>query len=204
MCADPAALAERQSIRLVLVDCSSSQPEAVAMPDGVALPAASLRFAVMPADAAALPVAAGLHGVLPTPFDECTLILALAAHRYVAIAASEHHALGAKLNELACDDEAVALRLIRLLIDTNGMTLAALRNACAAVSWEEVAGAAHRLAGSARMLDCFGMIALLVRLEAAAHEREIALARAILQVVANTIDSLDVSLRELLAARAAS
>jgi HPt (histidine-containing phosphotransfer) domain-containing protein len=198
VCTNSAAVAELQSIRLVLLDCSSGQPGAIAMPGGVSLPVASLRFAVAPADAAVLPVAAGLHGVLPTPPDECTLILALAAHRYVAIAASERHALGAKLNELACGDGTVALHLIRLLIDTNDLTLATLRDAFRTLSWEEVAGAAHRIAGSACMLDCSGMVALLARLETAAREREFALAGAILQVVADTIGSLDASLRELL------
>jgi chemotaxis protein histidine kinase CheA len=65
------------------------------------------------------------------------------------------------------------------------------------LSWDEIGRAAHRLAGSARMLECAGMIAILSRLETVARERELALARALLQVVAGTIDSLDVSLREL-------
>jgi HPt (histidine-containing phosphotransfer) domain-containing protein len=198
VCTNAADAPESKLIRLVLVDCPSAQPEGASVLDGVSLSAGSVRLAVMPADLHTLLPASGFHAVLPMPVDECTLVNALAAQRYASIAASERQTLRETIDELACGDEAIAQHFIRLLIDTNSSTLATLRDAFSTLSWDEIGSAAHRLAGSARMLDCGGMIAVLSRLEAVARERELALARALLQVVADTIDSLDVSLRELL------
>lgn len=204
VCTNSAGAPEAQSIRLVLVDCQSAQPEAVSVLDGVSLSAESVRLAVVPAELHTLPPALGFHAMLPMPVDECTLVSALAARHYVAVATSERQTLHAKIDELACRDEAIAQHFIRLLIDTNISTLAMLRDAFSTLSWDGIGSAAHRLAGSARMLDCAAMIAVLSRLEAVAHERELALARALLQVVADTVDSLDASLHELLDSTALS
>lgn len=190
-----------ESIRLVLVDCRRGVQTANQNAGGVALPAGCACFAIVDADASVperLALTERFHAVLPLPLDECALVDALTARRYVAISASEQRSFGAKLHELSCGDTAVAQHFIRLLVDTNRTTLAALRDAFGASSWDGVASAAHRIAGSMRLLDCAGMIALLIRLEEAARTRNAALARAILAMVAESLDYLDTSLEKLL------
>jgi HPt (histidine-containing phosphotransfer) domain-containing protein len=81
-------------------------------------------------------------------------------------------ALHAKALELACDDRRVAMRLLEMIAETNRTTLASLQESVAASSWDAVAGAAHRIAGSARLLDCGELITLLAAIEAAARERQ--------------------------------
>ena len=198
-CAEPAkVLADPQCVRLVLKHCPSGELGIASMPAGVPLPADTLRFAVVPHQAHAHGAALGFHATLSSPVDECALVDALAACRYVAISAHDRDSLHARIAELACDDETVARHFIRLLIDTNDSTLAALHDAFSSRSWDAVGHGAHRMAGSARMLDCRGLLALLSRLEDAARTNQVELARPILQVIAHTIDSLNVSLQKLL------
>ncbi|MGF6244460.1 HPt (histidine-containing phosphotransfer) domain-containing protein [Paraburkholderia sp. GAS38] len=187
---------EPRRVGLILTYLSSGKFEGPSTPSGTALPAEVLRIAVTSSDART--AAAGFHAVLALPVDECSLVEALAACRYVAISVRERESLHARIRELTCDDNAVARHFLRLLIDTNRSTLAELLEAFSTSSWGTVGSGAHRMAGSARMLDCMGLLALLSRLEEAACTHQAALARAILQVIANTLNSLDVSLQQLL------
>ena len=201
VCVDLADVADSQSVTLTLVHCPLGQQLAAERLDDVSLPKGSLCFAAVPADGAAdvdplLP--AHLHGVLPVPLVECTLIKALASRHYITLTTSECQTLKTKVEELTCGDLAVTQHFVRLLIDTNAATLSTLHDAFSTLSWDAMASAAHRMAGSARMLDCTGLIAFLVRLERAAREREQELARAIVQVVGDTVDRLEFALRELL------
>lgn len=194
-------LAVQESVRLVLVDCQLGAQEEGPQPEGIALNAGCLHFAVVHAGASAQALAdlAGrFHGVLSLPVEERALVGALAERRYIAISASERRSFGEKLDELTCGDATIARHFIRLLIDTNRTTLAALRTEFGASSWDAVASAAHCIAGSMRMLACTGMIALLVRLEAAARERDAVLARTLLAIVADSIEYLEAQLEELL------
>ena len=104
------------------------------------------------------------------------------------------HSLRAKALELAGDDQAIAKRLLEMIADTNRTTLAALRDSLAAASWDDVASVAHRIAGSARLLACGELIALLTRLEAAAREREYAVASTLLPLVVDAVAQLNVSI----------
>ncbi|SIO71429.1 Hpt domain-containing protein [Burkholderia sp. GAS332] len=161
----------------------------------------SMRFAVVPADISTsvrAALAECFDGVLTEPVNELDLCEALASRRYIALAPGERVSLRTKVLELACGDDVTAVRLLHLIIDTNRTTLTQLCDKLKAGSWEEVSSAAHRIAGSARMLDCFGLIALLTRLEAAAREREAALATALLSLVVDALESLDVSMQEAL------
>lgn len=160
-----------------------------------------LRFAVVPADigpSTRAELAEKFDCLLTAPVDEVALCEALALRRYIALAPGERVSLRAKVLELACGDDATAVCLLRLIINTNRTTLAQLCDKVKAGSWEEVCSAAHRIVGSARMLDCFGLIALLMRLEDAAREREVALATALLPLVVDALESLDVSMQEAL------
>jgi HPt (histidine-containing phosphotransfer) domain-containing protein len=106
----------------------------------------------------------------------------------------EAHSLRAIALELAGDDHAVARRLLEMIADTNRTTLASLQDSVAAASWDEVAGAAHRIAGSARLLACGELIALLIDLEAAARERQQAVAGKLLPLVVDALARLGVSI----------
>jgi HPt (histidine-containing phosphotransfer) domain-containing protein len=106
----------------------------------------------------------------------------------------EAQSLRAKALELAGDDHAVARRLLEMIAETNRTTLASLQGSVATASWNDVAGAAHRIAGSARLLACDELIALLTELEAAARERQHAVAGNLVPLVVATLAKLDVSI----------
>ncbi|SIT45781.1 Hpt domain-containing protein [Paraburkholderia ribeironis] len=101
------------------------------------------------------------------------------------------HSLRARALELAGDDRTVARRLLEMIAATNRSTLASLQASAAASSWNEVANAAHRIAGSARLLACGEMIVLLTELEAVAREPEHAAAGELLLLVADALAQLD-------------
>jgi HPt (histidine-containing phosphotransfer) domain-containing protein len=106
----------------------------------------------------------------------------------------EAHALHAKALELAGDDPAIATRLLAMIADTNRTTLASLQDSIGALSWDEVASAAHRIAGSARLLGCGALIALLSELEAAAREREHAVVGKLMPLVADALATLKLAI----------
>lgn len=199
VCTDKAkAMAESDRIRLVFAHSPSGDFGLTSIPAAAFLPKEILRFFVGPYQAHAAALAEGFDAALALPVDERALVGAFATCRYVAVSASEHQSLYARIREAVCDDDTVARRVIRLLIDTNRSTLAELRDAVSTTSWDAVGRNAHRLAGSARMLDCLGLLAFLSRLEDAARARQQALAQSVLQVVANTVDNLDALLQRLL------
>jgi HPt (histidine-containing phosphotransfer) domain-containing protein len=195
------ARAELERVRLILARYPVDDADAVSMLGSASFsaPHSHLQFAVAQQEAHTAALAEGFHAALTFPVDECALVDALAKGRYIAVSADERQALRARIRELACDDDAVASRFIRLLIDTNRSTLAELWEAFRARSWDALTSGAHRLAGSARMLDCGGLFALLSRLEEAANAQQQRLSHSILQVIGNTIDDLEVSLHQLLA-----
>lgn len=102
--------------------------------------------------------------------------------------------LRAKAIELVGDDERAIKRLLELIAETNRTTLASLRENAEAALWELVSSAAHRIAGSARMLDCDALLTLLTQLEAAARGRNRELATALVPRVADALARLDASI----------
>lgn len=188
---DESAAGGGQGAGLVLVDYAT-QPLAP-MP-GAASSADVLRFAVVPAGISTSACEALLiwfDGVLHLPLDECTLAIALHARHYSAIPASEWPMMRARLCELSGGDVAIAQRFVRLLIDTNASTIAALCDAVGASLWDAVRSAAHRLNGAMRVLDCWAMVALMSRLELAARQQEQSLVGTMLPVVVDSIECLD-------------
>ncbi|EIF35531.1 Hpt domain-containing protein [Burkholderia sp. Ch1-1] len=108
------------------------------------------------------------------------------------------HLLRQKALELAGGDHVTARHLLEMIAQTDRTALAALRDSFKAASWDSVGSAAHRIAGSARMLECHEMLALLTRLEAAARARDVALAAALLPRVADALGELNISIGEAL------
>jgi HPt (histidine-containing phosphotransfer) domain-containing protein len=106
----------------------------------------------------------------------------------------EAHALHAKALELAGDDHTIAARLLEMIVDTNRSTLASLQDRIGASSWGEVASAAHRIAGSARLLGCGALIALLTELEAAARECEPERVGKLAPLVADALAKLELAI----------
>nr|WKF59931.1 Virulence sensor protein BvgS [Paraburkholderia busanensis] len=104
------------------------------------------------------------------------------------------YGLEAKALALTGGDACSARRLLALIVETNRAALAQLHAGFAAATWDSVSSAAHRIAGSARMLECDGLIALLTQLEAAARGREIGTVTALMRSVADALASLDASI----------
>lgn len=115
-----------------------------------------------------------------------------------AIRPDDFQSIEAKALELTDGDNVTARRLLELIVDTNCATLTLLRESVETASWDAVSSAAHRIAGSARMLGCNGLIALLTRLEAAARERDTSIATALLPLVVKRLESLDIAIAEAL------
>ncbi len=100
--------------------------------------------------------------------------------------------------ELANDDEALARRLLHMIVETNRSTLDSLRACVAADDWAGVGSAAHHIAGSARMLGRYGLLAALIHLEGTARQRDIPLLTIVLPRVVDAIEHLDRSIEETL------
>jgi HPt (histidine-containing phosphotransfer) domain-containing protein len=184
--------------QLIIVQWPADDKGAALAMDWDAIPADRIRFVVVPADipeATRAVLGKLFHGVLTAPVDELALCKALGAQRYIALTATERRSLRAKVDELACGDEATGAYLLRLIIDTNRTGLATLCESDRREAWDEVRSAAHRIAGSARMLDCGGLTALLKRLETAARDRQVELVKALMPLAVNTLESLEMSVR---------
>lgn len=97
----------------------------------------------------------------------------------------------AKAVELAGGDRVVARHLLEMIVDTNQSTLAWLQQSIDAASWEGVASAAHRIVGSARLLDDTELIALFTRLEEGARRQERVAVNALLPLVVGAVAKLD-------------
>lgn len=97
--------------------------------------------------------------------------------------------------DLAGGDLAVARRLLKIIVETNRSTLALLQDSVAAEAWDIAASAAHRLTGSARMLECDDLVALVNELEAAAHARQRVLSVTLLPHVASAVAEFDLAVK---------
>ncbi|HEY4296510.1 MAG TPA: Hpt domain-containing protein [Paraburkholderia sp.] len=106
----------------------------------------------------------------------------------------EAHSFREKALELTGNDHPTAQRLLAMIAETNRTTLASLQASIAASAWDGVAGAAHRIAGSARLLACADLIALLTELEARARERERAAACKLLVLVVDALAKFEASI----------
>ena len=83
-----------------------------------------------------------------------------ACSRGVLGRAADMNALQERINALALGDHAVARDVTSALIETNHATLLYMSAARHSEAWNELGHAAHRLAGSLRMLQCRGETAL--------------------------------------------
>jgi HPt (histidine-containing phosphotransfer) domain-containing protein len=118
--------------------------------------------------------------------------------------AASGHALEAKtledrIDALALGDPTVAHNVTSALIDTNCATLHYMIAARENGEWDELARAAHRLAGSLSMLQCTREIELASRLERAALAHDARAVAALLPAVAKAVACLDEKLSALLA-----
>lgn len=107
--------------------------------------------------------------------------------------------LWAKAAELVGDDEHAIRRLLSLIAETNRTTFASLHESLEALCWQQVGSAAHRIAGSARMVDHDALIALLTDLEAAARVPDTVRATALVPVIDDALAGLNASIEEALA-----
>ena len=122
-----------------------------------------------------------------------------ARSRSVSGRAADMNALRERINALALGDRTVARDVTSALIKTNHATLLYMSAARHREAWSELGHAAHRLAGSLRMLQCRGETALALRLERAPLEHDALTAVALLPDVTEAITALNEKLDALLA-----
>jgi HPt (histidine-containing phosphotransfer) domain-containing protein len=122
-----------------------------------------------------------------------------ACSRSVSGRAADMNALQERINALALGDRTVARDVTSALIKTNHATLLYMSAARHREAWSELGHAAHRLAGSLRMLQCRGETAMALRLERAALEHDALTAVALLPGVTEAIIALNEKLDALLA-----
>jgi HPt (histidine-containing phosphotransfer) domain-containing protein len=122
-----------------------------------------------------------------------------ACSRSVSGRAADMNALQERINALALGDRTVARDVTSALIKTNHATLLYMSAARHSEAWSELGHAAHRLAGSLRMLQCRRETALALRLERAALEHDALTAVALLPGVTEAITALNEQLDALLA-----
>jgi HPt (histidine-containing phosphotransfer) domain-containing protein len=122
-----------------------------------------------------------------------------ARSRSVSGRAADMNALRERINALALGDRTVARDVTSALIKTNHATLLYMSAARHREAWSELGHAAHRLAGSLRMLQCRRETALALRLERAALEHDALTAVALLPGVTEAITALNEKLDALLA-----
>lgn len=111
-----------------------------------------------------------------------------------AIAFDNAHALAVKTLELTGGDRLSARRLLALIVETNRAAVNQLRDGFAAQAWDSVGSAAHRVAGSACLFECTELIALLMELQVAVREREIATISALMQRAIDALECFDMSI----------
>jgi HPt (histidine-containing phosphotransfer) domain-containing protein len=112
-----------------------------------------------------------------------------------SVSSCDAQSLLAKAVELAGGDRGFARHLLELIVDTNRTTLAWLQESIEAESWQSAASAAHRIVGSARMLESSELIALFTELEEATHRHERDAVDALLPLVTGALAKLDVSIK---------
>ena len=122
-----------------------------------------------------------------------------ACWRRVFGGAADMRVLQQRIDALALGDRTVARDVTSALIETNRATLLYMSAARRSESWNELGHAAHRLAGSLRMLQCRWETALALRLERAALEHDALTAVALLPGVTEAITALNEKLDALLA-----
>jgi HPt (histidine-containing phosphotransfer) domain-containing protein len=103
-----------------------------------------------------------------------------------------------RIDALALGDRTVARDVTSALIDTNRATLLYMLTAYEGRAWEALGRAAHRLAGSLRMLQCSREIALALRLERAALEHDVLSVEPLLPFVIESVAALNDELDALL------
>ncbi|MBW9106961.1 Hpt domain-containing protein [Paraburkholderia phenoliruptrix] len=113
-----------------------------------------------------------------------------------AISCPDSRLLRDNAEQLVGDDERAIKRMLELIAETNRTGLASLQESFKAGCWAEVASAAHRMAGSARMLGHDALIAALSELEMAGRERNRELATTLMPVVADALIHLDKAIEE--------
>jgi HPt (histidine-containing phosphotransfer) domain-containing protein len=103
-----------------------------------------------------------------------------------------------RVDALSLGDAALGVDIMRLLVDTNRTTLAAMKSAQRKTAWDELRCAVHCLNGSLRMLGASCAARDTERLEQAAKAKDVVSIDALMPVVGELIDELNEALECLL------
>lgn len=182
---------ERVRSARVVVFCESAQP----CPDARQLQDCGLDQAILLAIGAA--VALPVHATLPLPLHHQDLVRALARAGYQTPTNVELSQVNETLLRLVNGNRAVTAELVSSLLVTATTDIGDYQRECADRRWPLARSLAHRLAGTARMVDCATLIALSVRAEALCAEGDADNVQALNLLLVPGIQRLCAALRDL-------
>lgn len=199
LAAGEAAESGQWAVRLALLSCEPQQIGSTLAHSGISSDTHDMRFAFLK-DREHDALAAELNGTLADGLPLPLFSGGMKAQRRCAVVliVSDRRSLKARVETLACGDEAVAAEFMRILIDTNRDALASLYDAMRGAQWTEFGKVAHRLNGSLKLIRCGNVIRLASRMEQAALQGDAVKARAILPVFASVVQSLNAVMEQML------
>lgn len=189
----------QRAVRLALMTCEPQQIGTTLARSGISSDTHDMRFAFLK-DREHDTLAAELNGMfvdrLPWPLaNGGTTVQGCCA---VVLIASDRRSVKARVDTLACGDDAIACEFMRILIDTNSDALVSLHDAARGARWTEFGKVAHRLNGSLKLIRCGNVVRLASRIEQSALCGDAVKARAILPVFASVVQSLNAVMEQLL------
>jgi HPt (histidine-containing phosphotransfer) domain-containing protein len=189
----------QRAVRLALMPCEPQQIGSILARSGIASDTHDVRFAFLKDREHDT-----LAGEWSCMFEDSMLLpfagdgVKAQGRCAVVLIVCDRRSLKARVETLACGDDAIAAEFMRILIDTNRDALAALHDAACRAQWTEFGTVAHRLNGSLRLVRCGNVIGLASRMEQAALCGDAVRARAILPVFASVVQSLNAVMERML------
>ncbi|GMG92831.1 hypothetical protein Cmtc_40510 [Cupriavidus sp. TKC] len=113
-----------------------------------------------------------IDAVLPLRADTVTIAETFAGLGFVPFSAADAARLWPALDALTGGDADIRTELVQSLVLTNTEDLAALLAACDARDWDQARAMAHRIKGTARMLDCHATVAVCQAIESASIRQD--------------------------------
>lgn len=113
-----------------------------------------------------------IDAVLPLHAGTVVIAETFASLGFVPFSAADGERLWPALDALTGGDADIRMELVQSLVLTNTEDLAALSAACHALDWDQARAMAHRIKGTARMLDCQATVAVCQAIETASIRQD--------------------------------
>lgn len=135
---------------------------------------------------------------LPEPITEASLSAVLAAAGYALPLPTDEAILQHVGDLVGCDADIMA-ELVASLLATNRADQQTLADACAAGHWPDVRASAHRIKGTAHLVDAAALAALSLRIETLARQDDSETVRALMLLYMPAVAMLSQALARLAA-----